>query len=53
MIKYINMATTKENININEIINIFINQYGPIEKIFLFGSHARGGKLKMKNKKIK
>ena len=36
----VSMKATK--INTDEIINIFINQYGPIEKIFLFGSHARG-----------
>ena len=36
------MKAIKEKINIDEIVKIFINQYGPIEKIFLFGSHARG-----------
>ena len=33
---------TKEKINIKEIVDILTNQYGPIEKIILFGSQARG-----------
>lgn len=32
----------KEKINIDEIIEIIVDKYGPVEKIILFGSHARG-----------
>jgi len=41
------MMKIKEKINIDEIIDIIVNQYGPVEKIFLFGSHARGDKRKI------
>lgn len=36
------METETKKINYKEIVKIFIEQYGPVEKIILFGSHARG-----------
>ncbi len=38
----VSVKSIKEKINIDEIIDIIVNQYGPVEKIFLFGSQARG-----------
>lgn len=37
-----NQIIIKEKINIDEIVKIIVNKYGPVEKIILFGSHARG-----------
>jgi len=38
------MTTTliKEKVDIEEIVKIITEQYGPVEKILLFGSEARG-----------
>jgi len=38
------MATPSvgQKININEIVNIIVTEYGPVEKIIMFGSRARG-----------
>ncbi len=36
------MITTKTKIDLGEIVNILLDKYGPIEKIILFGSAARG-----------
>lgn len=35
------MNTVKEKLNITEIVDILVNQYGPIEQIIMFGSQAR------------
>ncbi|MGR3309547.1 MAG: nucleotidyltransferase domain-containing protein [Candidatus Brocadiales bacterium] len=35
-------AEVKEKININEIVKTIVNGYGPVEKIIIFGSQARG-----------
>ena len=31
-----------ETVHLNEIVQILLDQYGPLEKIILFGSYARG-----------
>ncbi len=36
------MQTTKSKVNLKEIVNIINRDYGPVEKIILFGSQARG-----------
>lgn len=36
------MQSTKPEVNLVEIVNIINRDYGPVEKIILFGSHARG-----------
>ena len=36
------MPVSPEKIRLNEIVRILLEQYGPIEKIILFGSYARG-----------
>ena len=36
------MTASGEKINIDEVVKIFLEQYGPVEKIILFGSQARG-----------
>lgn len=36
------MAETDVKVNLSEITRIIVQQYGPVEKILLFGSHARG-----------
>jgi len=36
------VPTTPDQVHLEEIIRILLEQYGPIEKIILFGSHARG-----------
>ncbi len=33
---------TKEKISEKEIVDIILNEYGPVEKIIMFGSRARG-----------
>jgi len=35
-------ALIKEKVNIEEVVKIITGQYGPVEKILLFGSQARG-----------
>ena len=35
------MENSRLTMQIAEIVNIIIEQYGPVEKILLFGSHAR------------
>ena len=35
-------ASTKQKVNIEEVVRIIAGQYGPVEKIILFGSRARG-----------
>ncbi|MBI5401265.1 nucleotidyltransferase domain-containing protein [Candidatus Wolfebacteria bacterium] len=35
------MLNTKEKININAIVSVIIEKFGPVEKIILFGSQAR------------
>lgn len=37
-----NIITADKKISIKEIVRIFLEQYGPIEKIIMFGSQARG-----------
>lgn len=32
----------KEKVSLQEVVDIIVKGYGPIEKILLFGSHARG-----------
>jgi len=34
------MQETKEKINLDEVVKILVKKYGPIKKIFLFGSQA-------------
>jgi len=36
------MSVVEEKVNIEEIVKIIVEQYGPVEKIILFGSQARG-----------
>lgn len=36
------MPVVKEKVNLDEIVKIIVERYGPVEKIFLFGSQARG-----------
>ena len=36
------MPVSPEKIHLDEIVRILLEQYGPIEKIILFGSYARG-----------
>jgi predicted nucleotidyltransferase len=36
------MAIVKEKVNLEEVVRILTSEYGPVEKIFLFGSQARG-----------
>jgi len=36
------MLTTQGKITIGEVIKIIVDQYGPVEKILLFGSQAKG-----------
>ena len=36
------MSASGEKVNIDEVVKIFLEQYGPVEKIILFGSQARG-----------
>ena len=36
------MPTLPEKVSLDEIVRILVDQYGPIEKIILFGSFARG-----------
>ena len=36
------MQTTQEKAEIKAVVKILVSQYGPIEKIVLFGSAARG-----------
>jgi len=36
------MLETKEKVNLDEVVKILVEKYSPIEKIFLFGSQARG-----------
>ncbi|MBI4442532.1 MAG: nucleotidyltransferase domain-containing protein [Acidobacteria bacterium] len=36
------MEAASKEIHLEEIIGILVDQYGPIEKIILFGSYARG-----------
>ena len=36
------MDETQTKINIREIANVIVQNYGPVERIMLFGSHARG-----------
>lgn len=36
------MQVVKGKINLDEIVKILVEKYGPIEKIILFGSQARG-----------
>jgi predicted nucleotidyltransferase len=31
-----------QSVSLAEVIRILVEQYGPVEKIILFGSHARG-----------
>lgn len=35
-------TTTGLKINTKEIVDIILKKYGPVEKIILFGSHAKG-----------
>lgn len=37
-----NPIKQKEGANIDEIVEIITHQYGPVEKIIIFGSQARG-----------
>jgi len=36
------MSLTPETVRLHEVLRILLEQYGPIEKIILFGSYARG-----------
>ena len=36
------VPTLPEKVSLDEIVRILVDQYGPIEKIILFGSYARG-----------
>jgi predicted nucleotidyltransferase len=36
------MSAIREKVNISEAVKIIIDEYGPVEKIILFGSQARG-----------
>jgi predicted nucleotidyltransferase len=36
------MIKIKEKVNINEIIDLILKDYGPVEKILLFGSQVSG-----------
>jgi predicted nucleotidyltransferase len=36
------VPVSPEKIRLDEIVRILLEQYGPIEKIILFGSYARG-----------
>ena len=36
------VPTSPETVRLDEIIRILLDQYGPLEKIILFGSQARG-----------
>ena len=36
------MPLPKKTVNVEEVVKIIVEQYGPVEKILLFGSQARG-----------
>ena len=36
------MPVSPEKVRLEEIVRILLDQYGPLEKIILFGSYARG-----------
>lgn len=36
------MLASREKVSSQEIVKIIVEQYGPVEKILLFGSQARG-----------
>ncbi len=36
------MPALPENVQLEEVVRILVEQYGPLEKIILFGSYARG-----------
>lgn len=40
--EYFIMLIAKEKIKINDIVETIVDKYGPVEKILLFGSQARG-----------
>ena len=35
------MVYTQTTVNMDEIVDIIVKKYGPIEKVIVFGSHAR------------
>lgn len=35
-------AALKEKVSLGEVVRIIVDKYGPVEKIILFGSQARG-----------
>ena len=36
------LAGAKTTVNLDEVVRILVDQYGPLKKIILFGSQARG-----------